>query len=49
MRKQKIFKDFKSFKENNRKYIKIFKKMLDKTPRLLYNIQVLKIKKKTRR
>ena len=42
-------KDLTRFKENNRKYIKIFKKVLDKTLRLLYNIQVLKIKKKTRR
>lgn len=48
MRKQKIFKELKRFKENNQKFIKIFKKVLDKTARLLYNIQVLKIKKKNK-
>lgn len=48
MRKQKIFKELKRFKENSQKFIKIFKKVLDKTARLLYNIQVLKIKKKNK-
>lgn len=48
MRKQQIFKELKRFKENNQKFIKIFKKVLDKTARLLYNIQVLKIKKKNK-
>ncbi len=48
MRKQKIFKELKRFKENSQKFIKIFKKVLDKRARLLYNIQVLKIKKKNK-